>query len=163
MTGLCWHGKDLNPLRWLGFPPTGEVATHTLLSCAMNVHVHLPSGDGCSIEVSPGTPISTVGGCLDVLDVPQLFLHPAAVSAEFWITPGHNSPRFKNGSKSAGSCFDVLDVPQLFLHLAAVAAILRITPGHNSPRFKNGSKSTVGGCLDVLDVPQLSMPKGASL
>ena len=27
-------------------------------SCAMKVNVHLPSGDGCSIEVSPETPIS---------------------------------------------------------------------------------------------------------
>ncbi|CAJ1352973.1 unnamed protein product [Effrenium voratum] len=27
-------------------------------SCTMKVAVHLPSGDGCSIEVSPATPVS---------------------------------------------------------------------------------------------------------
>ena len=58
--------------------------------------------------------------CLDVLDVPELLLHLAAISAIAWITPCHNSPRLKNGSKSTASCLDVLDVPQLLLHLAAV-------------------------------------------
>ena len=73
----------------------------------------------------------------------QLLLHLAATTAVSRMTPGHNSPRFKNGSKSTtASC--LLDVTQLFLHLA----------GHNSPRFKNGSKSTAS-CLDVLDVTQL--------
>ena len=70
------------------------------------------------------------------------------------ITPGHNCPRVKNGSKSTGSCLDVLDVPQLLLHLAALSARFWITPGHDSPGFKSGSKSTVG-CLDVLDLCQL--------
>ena len=27
-------------------------------SCTMQVHVHLPNGDGCSVEVSAATPIS---------------------------------------------------------------------------------------------------------
>ena len=45
------------------------------------------------------------------------FLSCSAVSSVIWITPGHNSPRFKNGSKSTDSCLDVLDAPQLLLHL----------------------------------------------
>ena len=42
--------------------------------------------------------------------------------------PGHNSPRFKNGSQSTASCLDAPDVP-----LAAVFDRVWITPGHNSP------------------------------
>ena len=54
----------------------------------------------------------------------QLLLHLAAVCPEFWITPAHNSPRCKNGSKSFATCLDALDVPQLLLHLAAVSATM---------------------------------------
>ena len=80
-------------------------------------------------------------GFVDVLDVPQLLLHLATISAMLRKTPGHNSPRFKNSSKSTASCL-------------AVSAISFITPSHNSPRFKNGRKST-DSFVDVLDVPQL--------
>ncbi|CAJ1362411.1 unnamed protein product [Effrenium voratum] len=60
--------KDVNPLKWLGFPQSAShkgrlfavyCASHGQEpSCAMKVHVHLPSGGGCSIEISPATPIS---------------------------------------------------------------------------------------------------------
>ena len=59
----------------------------------------------CTIECQNRTRLQT-----------QLLLPLAAVSAAIWITPGHHSPRCKNGSKSTiGSCLDVLDAPQLLL------------------------------------------------
>ena len=62
----------------------------------------------------------------------KLLLHLAAVCAVYWITPGHNSPGRKNGSKrTIRSCLDEADVPQLLLHLAALSTIVWMTPSHN--------------------------------
>ena len=72
-------------------------------------------------------------------------LAPGCCLRQLWIAPGHNSPRFKNGSKSALSRLDVLGAPQLLLHLAAIYSVCT---GLNGPRFKNGSKrpSVMCGC-----------------
>ena len=43
-------------------------------SCAMKVHVHLPSGDGCSIEVSPATSISELKAAAQQLSKRRLKL-----------------------------------------------------------------------------------------
>ena len=53
----------------------------------------------------------------------QLLLHSAAVSAPFWISPGYNCPRFKNGSSSVSSLY-VMKLPQLLFHTSAVSTIL---------------------------------------
>ena len=45
---------------------------------------------------------STKTSCMDVLDVPQLILHLAAVSSKGWITPNHNSPRFQKHHQLLG-------------------------------------------------------------
>ena len=42
------------------------------------------------------------------------------------MTPGDNSPKFRNGSKSMLGCLDVADVSQPLLQLAAVSSILWI-------------------------------------
>ena len=104
--------------------------------------------------------------CWHVLDVPQLLLRLAAVSATVWSTPGHNSPRLKNGSKydkllsppQSGAPQDTTDpdsrmaakAPSVawmlwtFLSCSlapgSVSTKVWMTPGHNKPRFKNGSK-----------------------
>ena len=106
----------------------GHKAASVAWMCTPQLLLHLAavSAETCttpghnSLRFKNGSK-STIGSCLDVLDVPQLLLHLAAVSAPCYSTPGHNSPRFQNGSKSTVTCLDVLDIPELLLHLAAVS------------------------------------------
>ena len=131
----CKMAANARPVAWMRW---------TFLSCSCTSLFGIPPGHN-SPKFKDGR--KGIRICLNLLDVPQLLLHLAAVSTPVWITPGHSSPRFQNGCKSTTSCLDVLDVPQLRLHLSAVSTVVCRTPGHNSPSFNNGSKSTPS-CLD---------------
>ena len=84
----------------------------------------------------------------------------AAVCAKFWITPGHNSPRFKNGGKApivAWMCWTFLVCSCTWL----LSPPQSLRPRSQQP-VPNGGKSADSG-LDVLHVPRLLLHLAKSL
>ena len=114
-----WQQKQC---KLLGCAPDSRVAAKaplvawmcwTFLSCSCTWLLSPPFSGSPQVTTAPDsrTPAKAVRVAWMCWTVPQLLLHLAAVPTPAWITPGHNSPRFTNGSKCILSCLDVLDVP----------------------------------------------------
>ena len=63
---------------------------------------------------------------LDLLDIPQLLLHQAAVATVVPITPCLNCSGVQNGSQS--QWLGLMDIPQLRWHRITASALSGITP-----------------------------------